>query len=111
MGGETLVLRPTLQAGLSISRQAGGVRGAIDKVIAMDFDTIVAVIRHGIGPEEAKRVKNLDRLIYENGLMDSQGEVLGKCSEFLFNLARGGKPQSETDDDGEEGDEGEKKET
>jgi hypothetical protein len=92
LGGEKLVLRPTLNAGMAISRQAGGIRGAIDKVMAMDLDAIVGVVRLGIGPEEAKRVKNLDRLIYENGLMDAQGEVLGKCMEYLSNLARGGRP-------------------
>lgn len=92
IGGEVLLLRPTLNAGLAISRSAGGIRGAIDKVVAMDLDTIVNVIRLGVGQDEAKRLKNLDRMIWENGLYDAQGEVLSKCIEYLSNLARGGKP-------------------
>ncbi len=92
LGDETLIMRPSLSAGLAISRQSGGIRGAIDKVMLMDLDAIVSVVRLGIGPDETKRVKNLDRLLYENGLMDSQGEVLGKCLEYLTNLARGGRP-------------------
>jgi hypothetical protein len=99
LGDTRLVLRPTLNAGLAISRQAGGIRGAIDKVVAMDLDAIVSVIRLGIGPEEAKRIKNLDRLVYENGLTDAQGEVLGKCMEYLSNLARGGRPADVEDDE------------
>lgn len=103
LGDTRLLLRPTLQAGLAISRQAGGIRGAIDKVVAMDLDTIVAVIRLGVGPEEARRIRDLDRLVYENGLMDVQGEVLGKCLEFLSNLARGGRSAESVQ--GEEGEE------
>jgi hypothetical protein len=103
LGPHTLLLRPTLNAGLGISRQAGGIRGAIDKVVNMDLDTIVSVIRLGIGPEEAKRLKNLDRLVYENGLMDAQGELLGRCVEFLSNLARGGRPAPPEGEEASEG--------
>jgi hypothetical protein len=88
----TLTLRPTLQAGLDISRQHGGVRGAIEKITNMDFDAVVAVIRAGIGREEAKKLKNLEQLVYENGLTDAQGELLARVAEFLFNIARGGRP-------------------
>lgn len=91
LGDTHLVLKCTLQAGLSISRQAGGIRGAIDKVMAMDIDTIVSVIRAGVGPE-ARKLKDLERMVFENGLTDAQGEVLGKIVEYLFNLARGGRP-------------------
>ena len=55
LGDEKLVLRATLNAGLTISRTAGGIRGAIDKVMQMDFDTIASVIRAGVGQKEAKK--------------------------------------------------------
>lgn len=92
LGEHRLVLRPTLNAALNISRMQGGIRGALDKVAAMDLDAIVSVIRLGIGAEESRRLKNLDELVFSNGLMDSQGEVLGRCLEFLAVLARGGRP-------------------
>lgn len=94
-GEVTLTLKPSLNAALAISRQAGGIRGAIDKAISMDIDTIISVVRLGVGQEEAKRLRNLDRMLYENGLMDTQGAVLSKCIEYLSNLARGGKPADE----------------
>ena len=98
LGDQELVLRPSLDAALTLSRQAGGIRLAINKVLDMDLDTIVAVIRLGVGREEAKRLKNLDRLIYENGLLDAQGELVTRCIEYLSNLARGGRPADAIDE-------------
>lgn len=97
LGKHEFTLKCSLQAGLAISRLSGGIRGAIDKITQMDIDTIATVIRHGIGPEEAKRYKNLELLVYENGLMDSQGGVLGKVIEYLSNLARGGRSVEDAD--------------
>lgn len=103
LGDHTLILKPTLAAGLAISRSAGGIRGAIDKVMVMDLDVIMTVIRLGIGPKEAKRIPNLDEIVYASGLTDSSGETLGKVIEFLTNLARGGRPaDDESDSDKEE---------
>lgn len=102
LGGEDLVLKATLNAGLTISRLAGGIRGAMEKVIAMDLDTITTVVTVGLGQEEAKRLKNIDRLVFENGLTDAQGGLPGKCIEFLANLARGGRPADSDDAEGGE---------
>ena len=100
LGTEIITLRPTLQAGLAISRQAGGIRGAIDKIMALDLDTILAVIRLGIGPKEAKRLSGLEELVFANGLMDSQGELLAKLVEYLTNIARGGRPAEPDEEEG-----------
>ena len=97
LGDEEITLKPTLAAGLAISRQAGGIRGAIDKVMALDLDTIVSIIRVGVGPKEMKRLNGLEEKVYANGLMDSQGELLAKLVEFLGNIARGGRPADEED--------------
>ena len=105
LGDEKLVLRATLNAGLTISRTAGGIRGAIDKVMQMDFDTIASVIRAGVGQKEAKK-HDIEQLLWDNGLMDSQGQVLAKVVEFLTNLARGGRPAEEEDSEKKEDTEG-----
>lgn len=93
LAGVEYTLRPTLDAALTLSRQAGGIRAAITRVLDLDLDTIISVIRLGIGREEAKRLKNLDRIIWENGLLDAQGELVLRCVEYLSNLARGGRPE------------------
>jgi hypothetical protein len=102
LGDQELVLKCNLQAGMSISRIAGGIRGAINKCMDMDLDTIVAVVRFGIGPKEAKHFPKIDEMIFVNGLMDSQGEVLSKVIEYLSNLARGGRPAPAAEEDEED---------
>lgn len=100
---ETFTMRPTLDAALTLSRQSGGIRQAITKVLDLDLDTIVGVVRLGIGRDEAKRLKNLDKMIWENGLLDAQGELVSRCVEYLSNLARGGRSADDVltaDDDG-----------
>lgn len=96
LGGSEFVLRPSLDAALTLSRQAGGIRAAITKVVDLDLDTIVSVIRLGIGRDEAKRIKDLDRLIWESGLLDNQGEIVLRCVDYLSNIARGGRPADES---------------
>ena len=108
LGGEVLTLRPTLDAALALSRQSGGIRQAITKVMDLDLDTIVSVVRLGVGREEARRLKNLDRMIWENGLLDAQGELVLRCIEYLSNLARGGRSADDVVGDDDVGKEGER---
>ena len=109
IGDAELTLRPTLDAALALSRESGGIRQAITKVANMDIDAIVSIIKLGVGREEAKRLKNLERMVYENGLLDAQGEICARCIEYLSNLARGGR--SEADVSGADGDESEDRPT
>ncbi len=97
LGPENLVLKPTLAAGLAISRQAAGIRGAIDKVMALDLDMILTVIRVGIGPKEAKRYPNLDEMVFASGITSGQGMMLTRLVEYLTNLSRGGRPADDTE--------------
>lgn len=101
LGDKDYVLRPTLEAALALSRQAGGIRAAITRVLELDLDVIIAVIRAGIGREAGKELRNLDRVIYEHGLLDAQGQLVARCVEFLTNLARGGRPASADEDSGD----------
>lgn len=102
LGKDELTLRPSLDAALTLSRQAGGIRTAITRVLDLDLDVIVSVIRLGIGREEARRFKDLDRAIWENGVLDTRGEVVSKCVEYLSNLARGGRPAADEGRDGDD---------
>ena len=49
LDGEPVTLKPSLRAMQTISRQAGGVIGAMQGVGRFDFDTIVLVIAQGMG--------------------------------------------------------------
>lgn len=95
LGGEEMVLRPTLEAALAISRTSGGIRGAIGRVNDLDLDMIVSVVRAGIGRDAAARHRNLDELIWREGLLESGGEIVLRCIDFLLCLGHGGRPPSE----------------
>ena len=90
--GREFVLRPSLNACLVISRQAGGIRGAIDKVLAMDLDMIVRVIQLGLGPQAARRFKDLPEVVFRSGLTDTSSGLMAHCIEYLGVLANGGRP-------------------
>jgi hypothetical protein len=94
LGGRTYVLRPSLDACRTLSRLSGGIRGAIDKCASLDFDTVVRVIQAGIGNNEARKLKNIEELIFEKGLMDD-GDIVPRCIDYLSNIANGGRPMRE----------------
>lgn len=98
--GEEYTLRCTLAAALAISRLSGGIRGAITRVNDLDLDTITGVVRAGVGPETARQLRNLEEVIWRDGILAKRGELVVGCVDFLLNLAHGGKVPAS----GEEGD-------
>lgn len=102
LDGEEYVLRPTANAALVISRQSGGLRGAIDSVLRLDMDVIVRVIQAGLGQQVSNKMKDLDVKVFKSGLTDQQGGLVSKCVEFLHILANGGRPL-DTEGDGDKG--------
>ena len=105
LAGREYILRPSLNACLVISRQAGGIRGAIDKVLAMDIDMIVRVIQLGLGNDAARRFKDLPEVVFRSGLTDTSSGLMAHCIEYLGVLANGGRPlardEAEARDDSE----------
>ena len=87
-------LRPTLKAAMILSRTSGGIRGTIDAVMQMNLDVITTVIKQGLGPNIVRQFKQeqLEEAIWEAGLTDTSGGILGKCVEYLHVLANGGRP-------------------
>jgi hypothetical protein len=96
--GETLTLKPNLKAALAISRQAGGVRSAIEAVGDFNIDVIVSVIGLGLGLE-GNELKALPQKVFDTGL----GTLVGPLTKYLVIIANGGHPT--TEEDGGEGDE------
>lgn len=96
-GDQEYKLVPTFHAASNISRLSGGIRGAINSVIQLDFDVIARVVQFGLGPQVVKELggaNKLGELIYAEGITDGSGEFTGKCVEFLTILTNGGKPLS-----------------
>ncbi len=95
LDGEKMVLRPTLKAAQAISRQAGGIMGAISAIGKFDIDVMSNVVALGLGLE-GKDARAIPEKVYATGMMELSGPV----TQFLSNLSNGGRPLS-----GGEGDE------
>lgn len=90
--GIKLVLRPSLGACIALSKN-GGLQDAVRRCVNLEFDAIHSVISQGIG----RSAKELPEKIYKEGLRN----LSGPCISFLTNLANGGKPVEEREDEGE----------
>ncbi|PSJ60744.1 hypothetical protein [Pseudaminobacter soli (ex Li et al. 2025)] len=94
LDGETVTLRPSLQAAQTISRQAGGISSALSAVGRFEFDTIVTVVTLGLGltGNDAKEVPGR---VYRTGLSD----LIAPLSIYLANIANGGRPAAGGEED------------
>lgn len=93
--GNDVVLRPTLEACLSINKNYGNLQTALNRLIAFDFDTTCDIIKIGLGlnPNQAK---DLPKAVFEAGVID----LRPACLDFIHNILNGGRP-IETDENGE----------
>lgn len=88
VGEETITLKPTLKAAQTLSRQSGGLSTAINRVGALDIDTIVSVIAVGSGVATGKDIEALAEKVFAAG----PASMVEPVVRFLVNLANGGKP-------------------
>lgn len=108
LDGRQCSLVPSLEACDEISKMAGGLRGAHERCLALNFATIVGIVGVGIEVEgnrlnPRQRADMLPKAVYEAGLID----IAAKCIEFIQIIGRGGKALGDDeDDDGEAGEEG-----
>jgi hypothetical protein len=102
LDGIEMVLKPTWQAAQTISRMNGGIMGAIDKVVKLDIETIVAIVQVGLGYGMGKRAPpDLAERIWRSGLTDERGFMVERCVTYLRTLANGGKPPPVSEEDEE----------
>lgn len=81
---EEVVLRPTLRAAQTLSRQADGLMGAIERVSRFDLDTITSVVALGLD----KPTKDVADAVWRTGVSDLAPAAI----RFLGILANGGRP-------------------
>lgn len=84
LDGEDVVLRPSLKAAQTISRQADGIMGAIDRVARFDLDALISIIALGLD----KPVKEVADAVWRTGCSDLAPAAI----KFLGILANGGRP-------------------
>ena len=88
LDGEEAVLRPSLKAAQTISKQSGGIIAAVNAVARFDFETIVSVIALGLGVSQGRAVQDLAEKVYATGLTD----LVEPVTRFLTIVANGGRP-------------------
>lgn len=91
LDGEEVVLKPTLSACLTISRMNNGIRNTLNRVMELDFDTLVKVIAAGIGKPVTKE---LQEAVYKTGVYVVGTPVM----RFITVINNGGRPPVERDD-------------
>jgi len=91
--GEALELVPTYAAMAKISSRGGGLRGAMERILQLDADTIVDVITVGLGYGANKRPpKDLSERIWRTGFTLTTGGIADAAFEYVNVLANGGQP-------------------
>ncbi len=93
LAGETVTLRPTLKAAQTISRQGGGIMGAVDRVTRFDLDALTAVVASGLD----KPAKDVAESVWRAGCSTLAPSVI----KYLGMLANGGRPAGEPGGEGE----------
>ena len=93
LGGEKLVLRPSLNAAIKLSTMPGGLTKLVTRCSNLDFEAISDVLIIG---GEMKVDEKTKEKIYKAGLID----LTVPCIEYLNILASGGKrPEKEEKDE------------
>lgn len=99
--GETLTLRPSLNAMLAVSAIAGGIQPTLERVGKLDIEAIATVIAAGSGRAASR---DLMEAVYQTGILN----VVAPVIDFIVLLRNGGKanvaPAPDTrEDDGKNG--------
>ena len=93
--GEELVLRPTLQAALGISRLHNDIQLTGRQIMNMDLDTIISVVAFGLG---VKVTQKLQEQVWRTGQFDIRLPLM----QFMNVINNGGRPPKQVEDDEED---------
>ncbi|BBK37685.1 hypothetical protein STAQ_27630 [Allostella sp. ATCC 35155] len=96
LGGQTRVLRPTINAVRALSRIYDGLDSCRNKLATQNLEVTTNVIRYGLGLNDAE-ARNLDAQVYRQGLT---ADLILPLMRFVAILGNGGKPVEEDPADG-----------
>lgn len=106
LGGETLELKPTINAAQVLSQRYGGLQDVQMKIVALDMNVITDVLCLGLGPRyaSAKQRQWIAEKSFEAGLSDDTGGIAAQAQMYVLSLMRGGRPlpTKDADEDGVE---------
>ena len=88
LNNEELVLKPTVRAATSISRQFDGFVTARARLVSENFDAVVFILRLGLNLDD-KAARDLPDRVYKNGIT---AELLIPLINYVAILGNGGRP-------------------
>jgi hypothetical protein len=91
---EDLVLRPTLRAATTISRQFNGFAAARAALVAEQFDSVVFILKLGLNLSD-RDARDLPDRVYKNGIT---AELLIPLIKYVAVLGNGGRAIEEEED-------------
>jgi hypothetical protein len=99
VGGETFVLKCTLNAFRTIPATLGGFVGAFNALASADVNTCVFIIAAGVGkPADFKEHERIAEVLFREGL--DKG-LFDKLAEYVKLLQNGGKSEAPNGSAGE----------
>jgi hypothetical protein len=95
LGGKQMVMRPSLEACMTITKLAGNsLSVAMARIIErMDFEFIVDVVAVGIGETSPHLKKQVAEAVYQQGVIS----IAAECILFVRTIMNGGKPPVDDD--------------
>lgn len=91
--GTEVVLKPTVQAFMTLSRKYDGLQNVIAKLTRLNIETVMDVIEAGANlPSQPKVRQRLLEKIYSAGLTDDTGRIVELTINYVSVLLRGGRP-------------------
>ncbi|WP_062206794.1 hypothetical protein [Aureimonas sp. AU12] len=103
LGGDTHLLRPSLKAATAISRQFGGLVGAMQAALNGNLDAFQFVVKTGIVTAKNISTEDLKELVWSAGMRKLSDPV----SKYLTLLQNGGKDPDADEEDASTGNGGE----
>jgi hypothetical protein len=101
LGDKRFELKPTYKAAQTISKNYGGLMGALQRLGRLELEVVHDVVCAGLGPEVVSTAKQRDEIgemIYAAGLTDDTAGIAEKCVRYVMLLMRGGRPPKAGED-------------
>jgi hypothetical protein len=87
LSGEEVALVPSIGAALSLSKQYGGLRNCMMRILDFDIETILNVVYAGANVTSAKKREEISQALFEAGM----DVITLKVIDYVNMLANGGK--------------------
>ena len=101
LGEKRFELKPTRLAMQTLSKNHGGLIGALERIGRLDTEVILDVVCVGLGKEIVSTPRQRDDIadwLFAAGVTDDTSGIAEKCVRYVMLLMRGGRPAKSEED-------------